>query len=1113
MKLRICCFLTLILVWLLLAPCPTCNATVQPPFANRTPPHGRADLATQTRAKSGAPISQLLAYRGRITFNGLPVPGATVTAARDGHSFTTVTDREGGYVFPQLTNGNWTIEVEMTGFATVKQNVVIGPGTPAGSSELKLLPLAEIKAEIPHPARSSRHPLPEGEGSFPSAGVAASQVNESPRSASKQPTVATAARPRKQRRKHGPAVNAARQRPRASENVSNAPSSGTALSPLASPGLLINGSVNNAAASPFAQLPAFGNHRNGAGGLYNGGIDVILDNSALDAAPFSLSGQRTPKPMYNRVTGIATFGGPLKIPHILENGPDLFAAYEWTRNVTDTTDSALVPGPAERSGDFSQALNPQGRPVQIFNPATGLQFPGNIIPQTQISPAARTLLRFYPLPNLRDNPKYNYQVPIVSNIRQQALQSRFEQTLGPKNQVYGGFAFLKTRTTAPNVFGFLDTTDMLGFNTGINWWHEINQGMYLTLGYQFSRLATQVTPYFENRENVSGEAGISGNNQSPMNWGPPSLTFASGMAGLSDSEASSDRNQTSAWSYSLLWMHGLHDITIGGDFRRQEFNYLSQQNPRGQFTFTGAATRGTGAAGGFDLADFLLGVPDTSSIAFGNADKYFRESVSDGYLDDDYRVRPSFTLDAGIRWEYGAPITELYNRLVNLDTTPGFLAAAPVLASDPIGPLTGEIYPNSLIRPDWTGFEPRVGIAWRPIAGSSLVVRAGYGIYDDTSVYQTIAVQMAQQAPLSKSLTVANTLGCPLTLTDGFRTCPSITPDNFAIDPNFQVGYAQNWNVEIQRDLPGSMQLTATYLGTKGTRGLQEFLPNTYPLGAVNPCPSCPSGFTYFASNGNSTREAGQVQLRRRLESGLTAELEYTYSKAIDDDSQLGGQGAVAPEGGTILPWLNLGPAQSSATGQAAPTVAQNWLDLAAERSLSAFDQRHLLNAQLQYTTGMGRAGGTLLGGWKGRLLKEWTFLTEISVGSGFPETPVYLAPVPGTGVTGSIRPEYTGEPIYTAPPGLNLNPAAYRAPSAGQWGDAGRYSITGPAQFSLDASIGRTFRLRGRYNLDWRFDSTNALNHVTFTTWNNIINGTQFGLPAAANPMRSIQATLRLRF
>ena len=193
--------------------------------------------------------------------------------------------------------------------------------------------------------------------------------------------------------------------------------------------------------------------------------------------------------------------------------------------------------------------------------------------------------------------------------------------------------------------------------------------------------------------------------------------------------------------------------------------------------------------------------------------------------------------------------------------------------------------------------------------------------------------------------------------------------------------------------------------------------------------------------------------------------------------------------------------------------IAQNWLDPGAERGLSTFDQRQLLSLQVQYTTGMGIAGGTLLTGWRGTLFKEWTFATQITAGSGLPETPVYQAPVQGTGVTGTIRPDYTGAALYAAAPGFFLNPAAYTAPLPGQWGNAGRDSITGPAQFTLNASVGRIFRVSDRFNLDVRADSTNPLNHVTFTTWNTIVNSTQFGLPAAANTMRSLQLTLRLRF
>ena len=1010
-------------------------------------------------------------YRGQVTFGGFPVPGATVTVTQDSKTFSTVTDQQGQYFFPDLADGTWTVEIQMTGFATIKQDAVVASNVPAAAWEVKVLPLAEIKAEI-QPAAAAGNRTP-------------------PRVVEKE------AEPQGQLTP--------------SESASQ-----DEESQLATPGLLINGSLNNGAASPFALLPAFGNNRNGGKGMYRFGLGAVLDNSSLDAAPYSLSGQRTPKPVYNRITGLATFGGPLQIPHLFQNGPYVFAAYQWTRSVNATTASALLPDAAERNGDLSRAGGPLGQAAPIFDPTTGLSFSGNTIPQNRISPQARALLNYYPAPNFSGSAQYNYQIPLVTDTHQDALQSRFDQTIGQKNEFYGGFAFLSTHTSTPNVFGFLDDTSVLGISTNATWWHRLSQQLFVNLGYRYSRLGTRLTPYFENRQNVSGEAGISGNDQDPMDWGPPSLTFASGVAGLSDSNSSFGRNQTSAVSSSLQWNRGPHNITFGADFRRQEFNDLSQQNPRGTLTFIGAATgeaAGVGGVNGSAFADFLLGIPDTSAVAFGNADKYFRESAYDAYGNDDYRVRPGFTLNAGIRWEYGAPIAELYNRLVNLDVAPGFAAVSPVLASDPVGALTGQRYPNSLIRPDASGIEPRVGIAWRPISGSSTVIRAGYGIYYDTSVYQAIATQMAQQAPLSKSLSVQNNAGCALTLANPFSACPSVTLDTFGVDPNFRVGYAQNWGLSLQRDLPGSLQLTATYLGTKGTRGPQEFLPNTYPPGAANPCPTCPVGFAYFASNGNSTREAGQIQLRRRLKSGFAATLQYTYAKAIDDDSLLGGQGAASAQSTTVLPWQGLGLGASSQTSQSPAVIAQNWRDLRAERSLSAFDQRHLLGLQLQYTTGMGLGGETLLSGKKGALFKEWTFLNQITLGSGLPETPVYLAAVPGTGFTGSVRPDYTGAPIYAAPTGLSLNPAAYDAPPSGQWGNAGRFSVIGPAIFSLDASIGRTFLLHGRYNLDFRLDSTNALNHPTFTSWISTINSAQFGLPAAANPMRSVQATLRLRF
>jgi hypothetical protein len=130
------------------------------------------------------------------------------------------------------------------------------------------------------------------------------------------------------------------------------------------------------------------------------------------------------------------------------------------------------------------------------------------------------------------------------------------------------------------------------------------------------------------------------------------------------------------------------------------------------------------------------------------------------------------------------------------------------------------------------------------------------------------------------------------------------------------------------------------------------------------------------------------------------------------------------------------------------------------------------------------------------------------------PETPVILSRVAtGTGVTGTLRADYIGGSLAAALPGYGFNTAAFAAPLPGEYGDAGRNSITGPIQLGLNASAGRVFRLGERRSVDLRLDSTNALNHVTFTSWNATLGNAQFGLPAGANAMRSLQLTLRFRF
>jgi hypothetical protein len=369
------------------------------------------------------------------------------------------------------------------------------------------------------------------------------------------------------------------------------------------------------------------------------------------------------------------------------------------------------------------------------------------------------------------------------------------------------------------------------------------------------------------------------------------------------------------------------------------------------------------------------------------------------------------------------------------------------------------------------------------------VFRVNYGLYRNLGIYQPIGLMLAQQPPYSKSFSVQNTAQTPLTLANPF---PAVIPaaKTFDIDPDFRAGYAHSWTMSVQRDLPASLTVIAASFGDKGSHLIQASLPNTYPAGAANPCATCPSGFVLLTSTGSSLRNAAQFTIRRRLYAGFTATVQYTLAKSTDDAATFSNT-SVSP--GSLA-------------------IAQNWLDLDAERGPSSFDQRHLLSVQTQYTTGVGVAGGTLIDGFWGTLYKDWTVTGQLSAGSGLPLTPISFSAVAGTGVVG-VRPSLTGISSKPVEPGSFANAAAFTAPVPGTWGNAGRNSLRGPAPFAMDLSLARTFRFGSRWNLEWRVAATNVLNRATFAAVDAVIVSPQFGRPTVANPMRAVQMTMRLRF
>jgi len=962
-------------------------------------------------------------YFGQVTFNGLPVPGATVTATQADPStaigaskkVSATSDGEGIYHLAALADGLWTLTIELFGFGTITRQIEVPTKADPPPDALSVRSYDELTRALP-----------------------AARVFESLDSADDEDpinlTVLT-----------GPAGMGA------------------------ADGLLINGSLNNGASTRFSLPRGIGNNRPRPRGVYSYAAGFQMGSSAWDARPFSFIGSQSAKPSYADTQALGTFQGPLRV-RWLRNPITLAFNYSGTSSTNVTTQSTRMPTALERAGDLSQTLDGRGLPVRVVDPTTGQPFEGSAIPAGRISPQAAALLAYYPAANAAADGRFNYEAPVVSATRQDSAQSRAGYTLKGENRLEGGVSYQRGSGRSTSLFGFEDARDSSGLTASGALTLRPKRNMTLNLRYQYSRNSNESLPYFANRVNVSGDAGINGNDQDPRNWGPPGLSFASDLAGLSSGSYSLTRSTTQVWAADFSRFRRNHNVGLGIEVRAIRNDVVGQQDPRGTFGFTGAAT-------GVDFADFLLGLPQTSTIGFGNPDKTFSGKLYSAFVNDEWKIRPNMTLTYGVRWEYETPIAEAQGRLANLSVAPGFESVDVVTA-------TGRDDP--LVHADRTGLEPRLGIAWRPTLGS-LVIRGGYGLYRNLNIYQSIATLLAAQPPFSTTFNVASSVTFPLTLANGFIPVNG-TSNTFAIDPDFRAASAHTWQVSVQRELPAQLTVLGTYLGTRGTNLMQQILPNTYPAGADNPCPECPTGFRYLTSNGRSMRHSAQIQVRRRLSAGFTAATEYTLAKSMDDAASFGG---ATLNGGALV---------------------QNWRDPHAEYARSSFDQRHLLTASVDYTTGSGIRGGTLLDGMKGRLLKDWTLTARVSTGSGLPVTPVYFAPVSGTGIIGSLRPDLTGI-ANDAPDGFYANGDAFAAPAPGQWGSALRNSLTGPRTFSLDTSVARTFRVNNRLSMDWRIDATNVLNRVTYSGINALITSPQFGLPNRANEMRKIRTNIRMRF
>ena len=820
--------------------------------------------------------------------------------------------------------------------------------------------------------------------------------------------------------------------------------------------------------------------------------------------------QSSEKASYIRQRFGVSLGGPLNIPKIYNGGSKtfFFLNYNGSRGSSPYDAFSFVPSPRNAAATFSGLTG-----VQLVNPNNGQPIPGNILQNaglvhrshragaSEVHPAAQ---RYGAAP---DAPNFHFVTSTLNDSDD--LNIRVNQTLGsasdsrgrgqrggqrgPRNNLSFGFHYHSASANLTNPF------PSVGGNTHTRSF-DIPIGYVRTFGkvvnnarLDFNRSRTSTQNLYAFNQDITGSLGITGVSTNPFDWGLPNLSFTH-FGSLNDINSQLLRNQTWTFSDNLIYRRGKHTWRWGGDFRRIEVNPETDSNARGTFTFTGLNS-------GYDFSDFLLGLPQLTSVQFGNNNYHFRGNSWDLFVQDEWRLRGNLTLNLGVRYEYFSPFSEENDRIVNLDLPQGFTSPPVPVQVGQTGPYNGQ-FPMTLVRPDRNNFAPRLGLAWKPLRNT--VVRAGYGINYNTSAYQSIVQNMAFQPPFSNTATNTQSATTMLTLQNGFPPVPpgSIT-NNFGVDPNYRLGYVQIWNVDVQQQIRPTLIMNLDYTGTKGTRLDILEAPNRTETGVLFPGVQ---PFYWEDSVGDSTANALSVRVRKRLQAGFSIGGRYTFSKSLDNASTIG----------SGEPLVAQGAGRSAVSG--VTNVAQNAFDLSAERGLSSFDQRHSFTADYLWELPFGHERRWLSGKTPLRaILGDWNWSGDWTIASGLPFTPRILGNTLNVsqGVNGTQRADVVPGQLVTVPnPSIAewFNTAAFVAPT-GAFGDARRNSIEGPGSRLFDMSFTKIFPLSETRFLEFRAQFSNVFNTPQYAGSIPSVNSPTFGRVISVGPMRSLLLTARFRF
>jgi hypothetical protein len=870
-----------------------------------------------------------------------------------------------------------------------------------------------------------------------------------------------------------------------------------------------------------------GNFNQGGGRGGRGGNNFQLggrggrQNRIQYQAQYSFSGSALESPrkqLNNKVTSTAPYGtnnfsiqmqGPIKIPGILknENGSTNVQLQYQGRNGTNLFDqTGTVPNEAMRNGDFSSIDK------EISDPVTGIPFAGNVIPQDRISPQARALLQYYQPPNI-DSATRNYHYSTSTRSVQNGFNASIRHNFSGQSAAggRGGGGNNNNRTSNAGLAGkgkrLLGTRTNVNMNLNVRFQQSEQDQVNLfsalggsnqsrnysvqdtfnvqhgrtqhQFGVSYNRTHSETANKFS--ENITGDIiGIDGVQASPFAYGLPRLSFTTytGLSDVTPNLSNADRASAN-YTWKRPWRRN-HQLQAGGDFQYNVTTTHTEGNANGAFTFSGLYS-------GYDFADFLLGYPAQASIAYGPGDISLTSKTMGLFFQDDWRVRPSMTVQLGVRYDLLWPFTEKNNRMVNLDVTPDFTAAAPV-QSGQTGEFTGK-FSDGLIAMDKNNVSPKLGLAWR--APKRFIIRSSYEVNYNNNTYSAIARQLSQQPPFATTGTNIGSISNLLLMADALDgiTRDGVT-NTYGIDKDYVFGTVKQGVVTVQRQLGETWNTTAQYTHTVGSNLDVVRAPNRDVNGlrieGVQP-------FTWTSSEGSSRLNAGNFQLEKRPQRGMGWTVTYTLASSHDNSPSIGGGG-----------------------GASSANIAQNDRDIDAEWARSSFDVRHKVSVQARLTLPFGPNHKWLYnGGFAAAILSDWSFQPSFNWQSGTPLT-INVKNFAGdlaSGISGARRADYNGEPTSVADPSIGewFNRDAFSAPATNAYGNSPRNIVEGPGSKNLNFTLQRGLQLGNNRNANINLNVQDVLNMTNYQGVDTNLGSATFGQITSLSGNR--RATLSLRF